>query len=105
MSKRAADHDKYLGIMKSIAQAEEMQNIDKAKAEGKTAKEVVKTCQNCDLKKSCRKFSGRLSTNGTYSIGGDSTVSTCDKWRQRKEIANDPKKIKSLLKQFKRMAR
>jgi hypothetical protein len=104
MSKRAADHEKYLGIMKGIAQAEEYQNIENAKTQGKTAKEVIKTCQNCDLKKSCRKFSGKLTTQGVYSIGGDSTISVCDKWRQRKELANDPKKIKSLLKQFKRMA-
>lgn len=103
MAKRAADHDKFVGIMKSVAQAEEFANIDRAKSQGKTAKEIVQTCMNCDLKRNCRKFSGKLTTDGTYSIGGDSSVKTCEKWKQRKELSNDPKKIKSLLKQFSKL--
>lgn len=96
--KRAADHDRYVGIMHSIAKAEEFQKKDEGKEENKQEKE--RTCLNCSKRKSCRKFNGKMSYNGTYSIGGDSRQTTCDKWSEGKKSTTNPKKIKSLLKQF-----
>lgn len=97
--KRAADHDKYLGIMNSICQAEELQEKDKQKEENKPP--LIKTCFNCGKKKSCKKFNGKLSFNGSYSIGGNSHNESCDHWCDtKKKAANDPKQVKSLLKQF-----
>jgi hypothetical protein len=98
--KRAADHEKYVGIIHSIAQAEELEKKDKQKEENKTTKES--TCLNCSKRKSCRKFNGKMTYNGTYSIGGDSRQTACDKWSETKNISTDTKKIKSLLKQFKK---
>jgi len=96
--KRAADHDRYLGIIHSIAQAEELQERDKRKEENKPAKE--RTCLNCSKRKNCRKLNGKMIFDGTYSIGGDTKTTKCEKWGERKDISNDPKRIKSLLKQF-----
>lgn len=98
MAKRAADHDKYLGIMHSIAQAQELDEKDKRKEENKEP--IEKTCFNCGKKKTCKKFSGKLIFDGSYSAGGDITTGICDRWEHVKNKTNDPKKIKSLLKQF-----
>lgn len=99
--KRAADHDKYLGIIHSIAQAEELQEKDKRKEEHKP--EIKQTCFNCGTKKNCKKFSGKLTYDGSYSVGGDTHTGTCDKWCPVKNNPSDPKKVKSLLKQFSRL--
>jgi len=97
--KRAADHEKFVGIMKSLARAQDLQNRDQMKEENKPRDEP--TCFNCDKKKSCRKFSGKLIVNGTYSVGGDDLqYKACDKWVDKKDRVNDPKVIKNLLKQF-----
>ncbi|MDD5650461.1 MAG: hypothetical protein PHF86_08615 [Candidatus Nanoarchaeia archaeon] len=101
MSKRAADHERYLGVIHSIARAEELEEKDKRKELNKP--EIKKTCFNCEKKKNCRKFSGKLTYDGSYSIGGDTHSEACDKWEQVKNIANDPKKVKSLLKQFSKL--
>jgi excinuclease UvrABC ATPase subunit len=99
MSKRAADHDKFVGIMKSLAQAEDLQKKDKEKEEHKPAVEE-KTCFTCERKKACKTFNGKMTVSGVYSMGGDMKVSTCEKWKERRNNPSDPKKIKSLLKQF-----
>jgi hypothetical protein len=100
MSKRAADHERFVGIMHSIARAEEMQQRDKLKEEHKPPVQEERNCLNCERKKSCRQFNGKTSISGTYSIGGDVKITACDKWKERKDRVGDPKKIKSLLKQF-----
>ena len=99
--KRAADHEKYLGIMNSICQAEELQEKDKRKEEHRPPEK--KTCFNCGKKKSCKKFNGKITYDGSYSVGGDTHNEACDKWETIKNKLNDPKKIKSLLKQFSKL--
>ncbi|MDD5649392.1 MAG: hypothetical protein PHF86_03095 [Candidatus Nanoarchaeia archaeon] len=99
--KRAADHDKYIGIIHSIARAEELQEKDKRKSENKP--DIKQTCFNCSKKKTCKKFMGKLTYDGAYSIGGDIHNKACNKWEQIKNKQNDPKKIKSLLKQYSKL--
>lgn len=100
--KRAADHEKFVGIMHSIARVEEMEARDKRKEEKKT--EVTPTCFNCEKRKECKKFNGKITFDGVYSVGGDiSNNEVCDKWSQKKDEVNDPKKVKSLLKKFKKL--
>lgn len=99
--KRAADHDKYLGIIHSIAQAEALEKQDKQKEENKTVREP--TCLNCSKRKTCKKFNGKMTYSGTYSIGGDTKQNICDKWSEKKDFKNDPKKTKNLLKQFSKL--
>ena len=96
---RAIDHEKFLGTMKSVARAQDMQNNEQLKKENKIVPEE-KTCMTCDKKRSCKVFNGRMSTTGVYSVGGDVVVSSCGKWAERRDKPSDPKKIKSLLKQF-----
>jgi hypothetical protein len=101
--KRAADHERYLGTIKSLARAEELQQRDKAKNQNKEPEKEEQTCLNCDKKKSCKVFNGKMTVEGVYSIGGEATVKTCDKWKERKDNPSNPKKIKSLMKQFSKM--
>lgn len=100
MSKRAVDHEKFVGIMKSVAHAEEMQQKDNRKEINKPSIEE-RTCFTCDKKRSCKVFNVKTSTSGVYSIGGDVKVSSCEKWAKRRDNPSDPKQIKSLLKHFK----
>lgn len=96
---RTIDHEKFLGTMKSVARAQEMQNNEHLKKENKIVSEE-KTCMTCDKKRTCKVFNGRMSTIGVYSVGGDVVISSCNKWAERKDKPSDPKKIKSLLKHF-----
>jgi len=100
--KRAADHDRYVGIMKSIARAEELQQKDNKKEKNEPIKEE-QSCFNCERKKSCKQFNGKMIFQGTYSIGGEVKTSSCSNWKERKSKSNDPKQIKSLLKKFSKL--
>jgi len=103
MSRRSIDHDRFLRTVQSLAQAEDLDRKDRLKKENKKPEEKKPTCFNCERRKGCKTIEGKMTYNGTYSIGGDSATSTCDKWMQRKDLVNDEKKIKSLLKQFKKL--
>jgi hypothetical protein len=100
MSKRSIDHERYLGKIQSMARAEDMQNKDRLKEENNKIVKEERTCLTCGSKHSCKKFNGKTSTTGVYSVGGDVDISSCKNWKERKDKLNDPKKIKSLLKQF-----
>lgn len=99
MSKRAIDHDRFVGKMNSMARAEEMDKRDQRKEDLKPKIEE-KSCMTCDKKRSCKTLNGKINVSGVYSIGGEAKVSTCNQWKARKDNPNDPKKIKNLLKQF-----
>jgi len=102
MSKRAQEHDKWLGILHSAARAEELDRKDK---KDYVPEKEDKKCTTCGLAKNCRRLKGKTSYSGSYSIGGDSDIATCEKWTSGKKAINMKKQaseIKGLMKQFKR---
>jgi hypothetical protein len=104
MTKRAMDHDKWLGKIHTIARAED---IDKQRDEYVAPKEERK-CTNCDHMKTCKTFNGKMAFSGTFSFGGDAAAnSICIKWRHQNKVnkVKNQSEIKSLMKQFKKIKR
>ena len=98
-------HDQFVSRNLAMSNAEEL--FDKRRKDHPGEKffdplKQDKTCKTCKNKRSCRK-SMALVKNGAVSIGGDSgSITSCKNWKEQESLS-DPKKIKSLLKQFKRM--
>jgi hypothetical protein len=100
MAKRAVDHEKFLRNIQTIAKAEEFDRKDK---ETYVPKVEEKKCTTCGSSRTCKKYRGKMSFEGTYSVGGDSDTMTCDKWMpKKKDSVKKASEIKGLMKQFKR---
>jgi hypothetical protein len=95
-SGKYVDHDKSLQKIQSIARANDFDKKSKIEA---VSKPEEKKCTNCNNFKTCKKFKGKLEYDGVYSVGGETTESVCDKWKQTLSKQNT-QNIKSLLKQF-----
>ena len=104
MSKRAQEHDKWLGILHSAARAEE---LDRKDSKDYVPEKEDKKCTNCNTAVNCKRLKAKTSYSGSYSIGGDSDIVTCEKWTQKKSknVQKQANEIKGLMKQFKRNLR
>lgn len=99
-SGKYVDHDKELHKMQATAHAQELQ--DKEVRHETIAK---KTCYNCKRKRNCPKFSS-MANRDVVSVGGDGgTAFVCTNWKETNNNFSDPKKTKSLLKQFMKLAK
>jgi len=91
-------HDTWVNKNASLARAE--RTLNKPKSSKLTIED--KSCFRCNQVKNCKKF---ISNKSRYSVsfGGDSNISTCEKWVPIKDNSiKNTNKIKSLMNEFKR---
>lgn len=101
------EHDHYVAKNRSLALANEMETRDKKlEKQGHSHLEREASCFNCKLKSKCPQFRVQRtgSISGVASVGGNASSYLCDKYvpMPAESRGMDNKKIKSLMKQFKR---